>query len=184
MNYTDYIRDKRVIIVGPAPNIKGKNLGAKIDRYDVVIRLNRWWLIADDPAINLDYGTKADVYYINSELVRSDMIENLMNYVNEHTNYAILKRKLPKIIKTSNCNIEYVKNCRDWLIGNYAIKDVLSRLPYKLDIAGITCYSDSNKYVADYSPNFNFEHCNNIHHTYPQLMWLNNQLNNKTINHI
>ena len=44
MLFKDYIKGKRVCIVGPAPYLKVMN-PSKIDEYDVVIRLNDMYFI-------------------------------------------------------------------------------------------------------------------------------------------
>jgi hypoxanthine phosphoribosyltransferase len=57
--FFNYIKGKRVIIVGPASYLQGKGRGMEIDSYDVVIRVNHAIPI-DYPA---DYGTRTDVLY-------------------------------------------------------------------------------------------------------------------------
>lgn len=64
--YQEYIKGKKVLIIGPAPYLKGHGLGKEFDRYDVVIRLNH--------GINLnetnpeDYGSKTNVLYVNQKM--------------------------------------------------------------------------------------------------------------------
>ena len=57
--YYNYLKDKRVIIVGPASYLLHQGRGAEIDNYDIVVRVNH--------AIPIDYpedhGTRTDVLY-------------------------------------------------------------------------------------------------------------------------
>lgn len=55
--------NKKVILVGPANNLIGTNLGKFIDSHDVVCRLNDSFIIAEEK--QKDYGRKCDVL-INS----------------------------------------------------------------------------------------------------------------------
>ena len=65
--YMDLLKDKKVIIVGPSGNLIGKNLGEKIDNYDVVVRLNN--SLAIDKKIEVDLGSRTDVlYHISGKL--------------------------------------------------------------------------------------------------------------------
>lgn len=59
MLFKDYIRDKRVCIVGPAPYLKDLD-SSKIDSYDVVIRLNDMYFIMDQCSY---LGSKTDIIY-------------------------------------------------------------------------------------------------------------------------
>lgn len=60
-NYNEYLRNKRVIIVGPANSLIGQKQGEFIDSFDVIIRPNNGW---DLPAhLKVDYGTRTDVAF-------------------------------------------------------------------------------------------------------------------------
>jgi hypothetical protein len=58
--YFDFLRDKRVAIVGPAKSIEGTRQGGLIDSYDVVVRIKSTHV---PPELQDDLGTKADVLY-------------------------------------------------------------------------------------------------------------------------
>lgn len=61
MSYADYLKDKRVVIVGPAPSIINSGQGNLIDSYDIVVRINK----AVPVPINLhkDIGSRTDILY-------------------------------------------------------------------------------------------------------------------------
>lgn len=65
--------NKRVILVGPANNLIGTNLGKFIDSHDVVCRLNNSFIIGEER--QKDYGRKCDVL-INSCNTRAFCIIN------------------------------------------------------------------------------------------------------------
>lgn len=58
-DYFNYLKDKRIVIVGPAAYLMGQGRGPEIDSYDVVVRVNHAIPI-DHPE---DYGTRTDVMY-------------------------------------------------------------------------------------------------------------------------
>lgn len=58
---SNFLKGKRVCIVGPAPSIIGSNQGEIIDNYDVVVRLNKALPIPED--LSQDIGTRTDILY-------------------------------------------------------------------------------------------------------------------------
>lgn len=56
--YFDWLRGKRVIVVGPAGYLSGRGLGPWIDSHDVVVKLN--W---GETLPAADYGSRTDVLY-------------------------------------------------------------------------------------------------------------------------
>ena len=69
------VKDKRVVIVGPARTLLGKNQGRFIDSHDVVVRINDV-LEHFPPSKDLaaDIGTKADVVYCNQVILRKNIL--------------------------------------------------------------------------------------------------------------
>ena len=61
MKYQEYLKDKRVILVGPAPYILNQKMYDLIDSYDVVVRINRGLQMPDKNPD--DFGSRTDVYY-------------------------------------------------------------------------------------------------------------------------
>ena len=53
------LNNKTIAVVGPSPHLMGKNLGNKIDSYDIVCRLNELRPVG----LEDDYGKKADVLF-------------------------------------------------------------------------------------------------------------------------
>ena len=59
--YNQYLKDKSVIIVGPAAYMLEKEQGDFIESFDVVVRLNRGWRVKDEHKKNL--GERTDIRY-------------------------------------------------------------------------------------------------------------------------
>ena len=58
--FEKYLNDKKIIIVGPASYLIGKNLGNFIDSFDIIIRIKRGYPI--EPTLAMDLGIKP-IYY-------------------------------------------------------------------------------------------------------------------------
>lgn len=58
-DFASFIENKSIALVGPSSHIQGKNLGAKIDSHDIVIRINH---SIDNTT---DYGSRSDVIVNN-----------------------------------------------------------------------------------------------------------------------
>lgn len=69
IKYREYIQNKSVVFVGACPNLLGRELGKKIDSYDIIVRSNNFWrpFMKD---IENDYGSRCDVLYVNNQYHR------------------------------------------------------------------------------------------------------------------
>lgn len=68
---SELITDKRVVLVGPAPYLVGKNLGQVINGYDTVCRVNYM-----APSIYLsDYGDRTDIMFYNCATLSLEQME-------------------------------------------------------------------------------------------------------------
>lgn len=59
--YADYLKGKRVVVVGPCPHMAGSNYGKLIDSYDIVVRVSKGYESVD--AFPKDFGERIDVVY-------------------------------------------------------------------------------------------------------------------------
>lgn len=59
--YSNYLKNKRVVVVGPAPSIIGSKQKELIDSYDVIVRINKAFPIPSD--LMDDIGTRTDILY-------------------------------------------------------------------------------------------------------------------------
>lgn len=59
--YAHFLKDKTVALVGPSESISGTNKGHIIDKFDIVVRLNKSLPLPSKLAA--DIGTKTDILY-------------------------------------------------------------------------------------------------------------------------
>jgi hypothetical protein len=60
-SYEAYLKNKRVVLVGPAPSIIDSKLGKNIDSFDVVVRLNKALPLKNH--LIADIGSRTDILY-------------------------------------------------------------------------------------------------------------------------
>ena len=61
LTYREYLKDKKVCIVGPAPSIIGSNQKDLIESYDTVVRLHKSIPVPEERVI--DVGLRTDIFY-------------------------------------------------------------------------------------------------------------------------
>lgn len=59
--FSSHLKDKRVCIVCPSKTLVGSGLGAKIDDFDIVVRLNQGYDYSHNQAS--DFGSRTDLLY-------------------------------------------------------------------------------------------------------------------------
>ena len=59
--YRQYLENKNVVIVGPAPYMEGSNYGEVINNYDIVVRINKSVPIPEE--LKCDIGNRTDILY-------------------------------------------------------------------------------------------------------------------------
>lgn len=60
-DYFNFIKNKNVILVGPANYLQDMGLGKAIDEYDLVVRMNRSYPVSEE----YDLGSRTDILYIS-----------------------------------------------------------------------------------------------------------------------
>lgn len=86
LKYLDFIKGKKVMIVGPSPWMVGKNYGNYIDSFDIVIRINQGiYLTESNPQ---DFGSKTDVAYLCQRA--RDIYKHNFPPIFEQTKFIIL----------------------------------------------------------------------------------------------
>ena len=61
--YFDYLKGKRVALVGPAKSVEGTRQGSVIDDYDVVVRIKSIYI---PPSMVDDLGSRGDILYTDN----------------------------------------------------------------------------------------------------------------------
>jgi len=91
--FYDYLKGKRIIMVGPAPYLEGRGLGKEIDSYDVVIRINHGIVLAKtNPE---DYGSKTNVLYVNQKMRLHYQLDYPPEWLNEISFINAIYQKFP-----------------------------------------------------------------------------------------
>jgi len=69
------VKDKSVIIVGPSPHLKGEKLGSFIDSFDIVVRINEFFVESQKE----DYGSKTNIAFLNLASASIDYYKAIVN---------------------------------------------------------------------------------------------------------
>lgn len=78
--FSNYLKNKKIIIVGPASYLIGKKQGAFIDNFDIVIRIKRGYPV--DPTLGIDLGMKTDILLSSLKTTRVKDINKNIYYQN------------------------------------------------------------------------------------------------------
>lgn len=109
-NYFDYLKDKNVVLVGPASYLLGQGKGQEIDSYDVVVRMNHIFdIIEQYPE---DLGRKTDVLYLNFGKTRNLKSQDFSNLKRNSVKYIVSKSNFARRIDGSFCFVSatYINN--------------------------------------------------------------------------
>lgn len=155
--YSNIVKGKKGIVVGPAPYLKEKNLAELIDSFDFVIRLNHG--ITAPP----EYGTKTNIWFLNSDYVNNchtasefvEIVESRNIELLVSKNALGLKKLRPyteKIIQVLNDYSLMNKIHATFLnMGVFAILYTLKYKPRELHFVGFDFYSSKVHYYENYS---------------------------------
>ncbi len=111
--FSTYVENKNVILVGPAGYLKGQNRGAEFDSYDLVVRI-KWGVTK---AEHFDYGTRTDIVYISLKrkvFLDGLSVSKLHNdkvkwLVISRYNKAVLNMAIPRIPKNIRVAVPLVE---------------------------------------------------------------------------
>jgi hypothetical protein len=155
MNISNYLKDKSVIIVGPAPTVIDKC--DYIESFDVVVRLNNSF---NTKGLENDIGFRTDLLYLNTNntkklIVNKKYLDVLINF---NIDYIITKVKtnLEKCIFLNTKKYESYSNikCYDssksqFNLGILSILDLLTYDIKSLNVTGFTFYDKSFDFYRD-----------------------------------
>ncbi len=164
MKYQDFIKNKRVIFVGPAKTLIGKKTGNFIDSHDVVIRTNGSFPVNQD--LHTDYGKKCDSLYVNMYYSRNGDMP-IRVYESSNLKFISLKcdpKKISHRFKDSKINFRVIT--REFmtakrrlqvapLMGTYIVDEIIKMKPASIYVTGMSFYSEkdiSSHYIPNYLP--------------------------------
>ena len=169
--FSSLVKDKNVVIVGPAAYLEGSDLGKSIDDHDVVVRINR--AIETTKTHSKDVGARTDILY--SCLLETHRNAGILdfNFIKEsgvklicapgfnkntydpsfsYGTHGSISQKTWNKIKTANYPVRVASKSVDDLLkketqtrpntGFIAIFDILEFKPKSLTIHGFTFYLD------------------------------------------
>tara|TARA_B100000963_G_scaffold349061_1_gene357550 strand:+ start:30581 stop:31213 length:633 start_codon:yes stop_codon:yes gene_type:complete len=164
VDYSNFIKGKRVIFVGPAVTLIGKKKGLFIDSHDIVIRTNGAFPVIKE--LQKDYGKRCDSLYVNQHFaIHGDM--SIKDYRINGLKYLSLKydyRKLYMRYRNPNLKIrlihkeffKYKKRIKAApLMGTYIIDEIINMNPESFYITGMSMYSETdfnNHHIKNYIP--------------------------------
>jgi hypothetical protein len=70
IEFNNYLKDKKVIIVGPAYYLKGQQLGDYINQLDIVVRINEPMHAPLSKQDKIDFGFKTNIIYLPPSLTK------------------------------------------------------------------------------------------------------------------
>lgn len=167
--YKEFLRDKKVIFVGPSPILEGSALGSFIDSFDVVVRTNNMLnTLINNPLLQKDYGSKTDILYVNVTYERDNLKEWQIDKWKERDLRYLCKMmycspKLPLCFKWRNIPNRHPNEPPPTLfIGTRLISDLLAYPISELYVTGIDGYASisevldgkNSEYVFGYLPDF------------------------------
>jgi hypothetical protein len=177
-NIREYFKGKRVAIIAPSPSVRETENGDEIDKYDIVVRVNKNWKYS--PELNKYVGKRTDIVYncINQHpecggTIDFEYVKNNLKYIaisipiiNDqkhrdklfHNNTVINQYR--QFVINNNNKVKYyivnkdLYNMYDNILnsrpntGFMAILDILSYDIKELYIKGFTFFRDG--YLSNY----------------------------------
>ena len=165
--YSKFLKNKRVVIVGPSSHIVNSNQGALIDSYDVVVRISHGYII---PKIFENHiGTRTDIIY-DSMLPQKgsgvtmplDDLKDKVKWIcasypaEKHFQDILnVKKKVKDKILFHIVNKKFWQGLTSYMKvphgGTVAILDILRYDISELFVTGITFYQNSKNNVHYYN---------------------------------
>lgn len=180
MSFSDLVKDKKVLLIGPAPYLIDGSILKKMEKYDTIVRLNRSIEMLEE--LEGYVGTKTDILYHCIDIAPSQgnfdySLEEWKNKgvkhvripyppVNSHyvRNINVFQHKNnSKIIDNSITDIDLYSKIKHGCgntspnTGTIAIIDILSNHPEILHISGLTFLKGKKLYVDGYRDVINSE---------------------------
>lgn len=112
-DFSNFIKNKSLIIVGPSKSLENQKMGKFIDNHDIVIRLNNSFPILYKKDIHEDVGSRTDIIY------HTGAIKKVLELI--HDKYKIDKLNLLKADR-----IQYFVSKRDPIVGTKSEKKYTS----------------------------------------------------------
>ncbi len=161
LKYSKFLEDKRVVVVGPSPHIIESNNGDLIDSYDIVVRVNRGYIISRENEKHL--GLRTDILYDAMQPQKGgittmpiDKFKNQLKWVcasypgKKHFQHILdFQKKVKNKISFHIVDVSFWLDLKDIMRvphgGTIAILDLLRYNIKELFVTGITFYKTTDK---------------------------------------
>jgi len=149
MKYEDFIKDKKIIFIGPSPYLIGQNLGKYFDSFDLIVRTNGSVFMGKE--LHKDYGSRLDILYVNVQFMREacpldffKIIYNIKYFCTKTRNKGAMANFSKKAPARDFSDVISVLNeqVQGLLTGTAIIYDILRFNPKELHIVGMDFYSN------------------------------------------
>ena len=125
--YNHFLKDKRVVIVGPAPSLEGSGMGEFIDGFDIVVRINKGFPL--EKGLESDIGSRTDIH--SHCLCTTDACGGPVYYKEMKDEGVFVLCSYPKLVEPFYSDVEvFERNNSKWNLPYHIIN-----LDYYLGIA-------------------------------------------------
>ncbi len=165
-DYIDFIKNRRVIFVGPGSILTGRGQGEFIDSFDVVIRTNHFpVLLKENPELIVDYGKKCSALYSNMHYYHRHRPLPYDIYHELGFKWLCMKIVKPLDIRSAK-NIIRIRRINhlacylqktiksDALMGSLILHDIISCCPSEFFITGIDFFLSADNNYGAYPPGY------------------------------
>lgn len=155
-DFTEYIKGKRVVFVGPAPYLQGQGWGPQIDDYDIVIRTG------GSPPIpferQADYGSKTNIWYVNTSFLHKYDAKRLKVVASTGVKFAMIRHAMGREYLLFDAGMRtriyntYIKGVFMPTMGVVCMNEVIKRNPAEFRVIGVTffCNGFGDAHLSDY----------------------------------
>lgn len=169
----NYLKGKKVVLVGPADTLQGQEMGEFIDNHDVVVRLNHAWPLPAE--YKKDIGTRIDILYhnlnpkkqrirkVDVRRMRQDGVKWIIStHPAARLRYRLRQRRVRRVsqgvVKLKAVPLSVKKRLRPAVGsangGFMAIVDLLRYPIDKLYVTGFSFYTTGYLNYPNYKPRF------------------------------
>lgn len=160
LEYNNFLKSKRVVLVGPSPSLDNSGKGKFIDSFDIVVRLNKGYPVKGE--VTTDIGSRTDIHYhcfhesekcggkIHYDLMERDNIYVCCpypKYVNPFHKDIVRFEQNKKDLRFHSIDTNLYLECARKMAtrpnsGIGAILDILSHDILELYVTGFTFFKD------------------------------------------
>jgi hypothetical protein len=117
-DYTEYIKDKRIVLVGPSPSILTKKQGELIDSYDIVVRIKKAFPVPK--GLQKHIGTKTNILCSHLKLNQNNFSNKNLHKLQKRIDWIV--SPFPMIKPFDRFHSSFMDFYNDFLYNNLKFK--------------------------------------------------------------